>query len=125
MYRVSVQRKFIANHFLIGGDWGKENLPHAHPYRLEIILSGEQLDKHGYLVDIVQIEQLLDATINKYQDKLLNDFPEFKGINPSLERFAENLCRQFEKNINSDNLTKISVILWENDFAWASVEIRR
>ena len=30
MYTVSVKRDFIARHFLIGGDWGRENEPHAH-----------------------------------------------------------------------------------------------
>ena len=30
MYKVAVTREFIANHFLIGGDWGDENKPHAH-----------------------------------------------------------------------------------------------
>lgn len=125
MYRVSVQRKFIANHFLIGGDWGKENFRHAHPYRLELILSGRELDKHGYLVDIIQIEELLDETILRYEDKLLNDLQEFEALNPSLERFSEIICRQIYNKITAQNIVKVHIILWENEFAWASFEMER
>jgi 6-pyruvoyltetrahydropterin/6-carboxytetrahydropterin synthase len=30
MYILGVRREFIARHFLIGGDWGPENLPNSH-----------------------------------------------------------------------------------------------
>jgi hypothetical protein len=29
MYSLSLQRDFIASHYLVGGDWGPENDPHA------------------------------------------------------------------------------------------------
>lgn len=125
MYHVSVQRKFIANHFLFGGDWGKENSRHGHPYRLELILSGRELDKHGYLVDIVQIEQILDETILRYEDKLLNELQEFEALNPSLERFSEIICRQINNKITAQNIGKVRLILWESEFAWASFEMER
>jgi 6-pyruvoyltetrahydropterin/6-carboxytetrahydropterin synthase len=125
MYSVSVQHKFIANHFLIGGDWGKENFKHAHTYRLELILSGRELDKHGYLVDIIQIEQVFGAITLRYEDKLLNELPEFNGLNPSVERFAETICRQFNEEISAANIINLRVILWENDIAWASFEMER
>jgi 6-pyruvoyltetrahydropterin/6-carboxytetrahydropterin synthase len=32
MYTVAVRRDFIAQHYLIGGDWGAENELHAHHY---------------------------------------------------------------------------------------------
>ena len=57
MYTLAVRRDFIARHFLIGGDWGPENNEHAHHYRVEVQLEGSSLDKHGYLVDIVDIGQ--------------------------------------------------------------------
>jgi 6-pyruvoyl-tetrahydropterin synthase len=40
MYTVAVQRELIAQHFLIGGDFGPENLPHSHHYRVEVRLAG-------------------------------------------------------------------------------------
>ena len=38
MYTTAVQRSFIAQHFLIGGDWGRENQPHSHHYVVELQL---------------------------------------------------------------------------------------
>ncbi len=55
MYTLGVRRDFIARHFLIGGDWGAENFPNSHHYILELQLVGNELDKHGYLVDIVDV----------------------------------------------------------------------
>ena len=77
MYTVAVKRDFVAQHFLIGGDWGPENEWHSHHYALELQLSGPTLDQHGYLVDIVDIEANLEALVAYYKDKTLNDLPEF------------------------------------------------
>ncbi len=119
MYTLTVIRDFIANHYLIGGDWGEENQPHAHHYRLEVILQGKSLDQHGYLVDIVAVEAALDALIARYRDALLNDLPEFSGLNPSLEHFARILCLALQERIQAPNLTDIAVKLWEHETAWA------
>ena len=51
-YTVGLLRAFVAEHRLVGGDWGKENERHSHPYRLEVVFEGDTLDKHGYLIDI-------------------------------------------------------------------------
>ena len=63
MYALSVSRDFVAQHFLIGGDWGAENEKHSHHYKIELRLEGTELDKHGYLVDIVDVEANLDALV--------------------------------------------------------------
>ena len=68
-YVVAVQRNFVARHFLFGGDWGPENNIHSHHYRVEARLEGNELDQHGYLVDIVEIESLLDGLVTRYRDK--------------------------------------------------------
>lgn len=123
MYRVGVLRDFIAQHYLIGGDWGAENLKHSHSYRLELELSGRQLDQHHYLVDIVAIEQALDRLIATYRDHTLNDLPEFSGVNPSLEHFARVLCESLAHQFIKGSVERISVKLWENSFAWAGYEV--
>lgn len=120
MYRVAVLKDFIAQHYLIGGDWGAENQPHSHHYRLELVLEGEELDRHGYLVDIVDIHNALDALIGRYADRTLNDMPEFEGLNPSLERFARLLCQALAAHLQAPNVSAINLKLWENNFAWAS-----
>ncbi len=125
MYQVAVKRDFIAQHFLIGGDWGAENQPHSHHYALELTLEGAGLDQHGYLVDIVEIEQALEALVGRYRDHMLNEMPEFSGLNPSIERFAHRLCQSLSERIQAQNISAVQVKVWENEIAWASYRLEQ
>jgi 6-pyruvoyltetrahydropterin/6-carboxytetrahydropterin synthase len=113
MYTLGVQRDFIARHFLIGGDWGPENLPNSHHYVLELQLEGKELDEHGYLVDILDVDMHLDEK------------PEFAGLNPSIEHFARILATSLNARIQAANISALEVILWENESAWASFHVER
>jgi len=123
MYALSVRRDFSAEHFLIGGDWGAENAPHTHAYRLEVELEGDSLDQHGYLLDIVDLEARLEAIVARYSGRRLNDLPEFSGLNPSLEHFARLVCQALAEGATAPNLSRLRVRLWENEIAWASYEM--
>ena len=125
MYTLGVRRDFIARHFLIGGDWGPENFPNSHHYVLELRLKGEELDKHGYLADIVDVEKHLDEIVNYYKEQMLNDKPEFEGLNPSIEHFARILAITLSERIKADNITELEVVLWENESAWAAYTFER
>ncbi len=122
MYALSVRRDFQAEHFLIGGDWGAENQPHAHAYRLEVELEGERLDVHGYLLDLVDLEAQLETIVARYAGKRLNVQDEFTGLNPSLEHFARIVCQALVAGNTAPNVQRIRVRLWENEAAWASYE---
>ncbi len=120
MYSLGVRKDFIANHYLIGGDWGAENFPHAHHYIAEVIIESAQLDKHGYLVDIVEVEAALNNTISYFRDSLLNDKPEFAGLNPSVEHFSRIISEKLLAAINPPGKGSFTVKLWENDFCWSA-----
>ncbi len=120
MYTVAVKRDFVAQHYLVGGDWGAENTLHSHHYALELRLEGDHLDRHGYLVDIVEIEAALGALVTHYRDHVLNDLPEFAGLNPSIEHFSRIASEQLAARINAGTLTSLTVCIWENEIAWAS-----
>lgn len=124
MYTVAVSRDFIARHFLVGGDWGAENQPHEHHYRLEVRLEGATLDEHGYLVDIVDIESRLESLVAYYRGRQLNDLPEFDGLNPSIEHFARLLCLTFAEGLPL-TVRAVTVRLWENEIAWAAFRQER
>ena len=123
MYTLAVKRDFVAQHYLIGGDWGAENAWHSHHYFLELQLAGTQLDQHGYLVDIVAVEHELDAIVSRFQDKTLNDLGEFNGLNPSIEHFTRIVCESLAQRLNMPNLDSICVRIWENEIAWASYSV--
>lgn len=120
MYSLGVTRDFIANHFLVGGDWGSENFPHAHHYVLEVCIESEQLDQHGYLVDIVDVEAALDKVLSYFRDSLLNDKPEFAGLNPSIEHFSRILHEKIIALIKPPAQGTLTIKLWENATCWAA-----
>jgi 6-pyruvoyltetrahydropterin/6-carboxytetrahydropterin synthase len=125
MYSLAVRRDFIARHFLIGGDWGPENDPNSHHYVLELRLKGAELDQHGYLCDIVEVEKQLDEVVTYYHDQMLNEKPEFKGLNPSIEHFSRILAVSLSERIVAPNVTALKVVLWENENAWAAYSLTR
>lgn len=125
MYTVAVKRDFVGQHFLIGGDWGAENEWHSHHYVVEVQLEGATLDKHGYLVDIVDIEHHLETLVGRYRDKTLNELPEFEGLNPSIEHFSRIFCEALSARIVAANIEQVTVKIWENEIAWASYRLAR
>jgi 6-pyruvoyltetrahydropterin/6-carboxytetrahydropterin synthase len=125
MYTLGVRRDFIARHYLIGGDWGPENYPNSHHYILELQLEGEELDQHGYLVDIMDVEKHLDEVVGMYKEQMLNECAEFAGLNPSIEHFAHILAESLNERIQAANLSTLKVVLWENESAWAAYTFER
>lgn len=122
MYSVSVRRNFIAQHYLIGGDWGPENALHSHHYVVEVLLEGKNLDPHGYLIDIDDVSSHLDSPVTHFKDKTLNKLPEFETVNPSLEHLARIFCKTLIQRLNAQNLSAVSVKIWENEMAWAGYQ---
>ncbi len=120
MYTVAVTQDFIANHYLIGGDWGDENSPHAHHYTLEVSIESDTLDRHGYLVDIVEIDAALKSTVDYFRDSMLNDKPEFAGLNPSIEHFSRILNEKLLAGITPPGTGAMTTKLWENATCWAA-----
>lgn len=119
MYRLCFQRAFSARHFLLESS-GPESMPHAHAYRIEWELQAPELDAHGYLVDLVEVEKSLGRTLARYEGAFLNELAEFKGSNPSLERFVRILWERLSTDLSAR--TSCAVRLWENDSAWAGYE---
>ena len=120
MFSLALRRRFSASHFLIGGDWGPENLPHSHDYRLEVELEGDRLDRHGFLVDLVELGRMVDATLEQYRGRSLNQLAAFRDLNPSLEHFCRILGSSFDQSLQQPGIRSLTVRLWEDESAWAS-----
>jgi 6-pyruvoyltetrahydropterin/6-carboxytetrahydropterin synthase len=124
MYTLALGRAFEARHYLVGGDWGAENEPHAHAYRVEVRLAAADLDRHGYIVDLEVLEALLDRIVAHYRGRLLNELPEFEGLNPSIERFSRCFCDHLVTGLGRERFVFIEVRLWESEDAWAAYRER-
>jgi 6-pyruvoyltetrahydropterin/6-carboxytetrahydropterin synthase len=123
-HRLTVRREFVAQHFLTVPDPGPEGEVHSHVFTAEIEFAAPELGEYGYLVDIDDVEATLDGLTDRYRDALLNDLPEFEGLNPSVERFAERFADRVENGLEDPIPTRLTVRLWEDDLAWASHERR-
>lgn len=118
MHSLAISRDFIAQHFLIGADWGDENQLHSHHYRLEVRIEGRELDCHGYLIDIVELERIVAEVLARCRDRTLNELTELSGQNPSIERLARLLWDDLNHRLALRGKT-LQVRVWENDTDWA------
>ncbi|MFB6229722.1 MAG: 6-pyruvoyl tetrahydropterin synthase family protein [Salinibacter sp.] len=120
MYQLMVRRDFVAQHYLTVPNCGPENEWHSHHFETEVLLEGDKLTSNGYLVDIVEVEDILDDLVDRYRDATLNDLPEFEGLNPSIEHFSRIFCTTFQERLDAPQLDRVTVKIWEDDQAWAS-----
>lgn len=123
-YRVAVERDLIAQHYLTVPDPGPEGEVHSHHFTVELRLSGPELNDYGYLADIDAVHAALDDLEERYADALLNDLPEFEGLNPSVEHFARIIGDRTAPAFAEGPATRLTVRVWEDDAAWASHERR-
>jgi 6-pyruvoyltetrahydropterin/6-carboxytetrahydropterin synthase len=119
LYIVAIKQEFIAQHYLIGDAPESEKQRHSHSYQVEVQCEGSALNEQGYLVDIDEIEFHLTRVLAHYEDKMLNDLPEFKGLNPSIEHLSRILCRALSERLKVPNVKTLTVRVWERANAWA------
>jgi 6-pyruvoyltetrahydropterin/6-carboxytetrahydropterin synthase len=124
-FQVGVLADFVAQHYLFGGDFGPEGSLHSHHYRVELEVSGGELDRHGFLVDIVRLREELARMVDGYRDRTLNDLPDFAGLNPGVEVVARAMAVSLERALASETFDGLEIKLWENDTAWASYRVVR
>ncbi|MEI8093933.1 MAG: 6-carboxytetrahydropterin synthase [Spirochaetales bacterium] len=123
MFELGLKRDFIARHALLGVD-GPEGQLHSHHFVVEWTLSGRELNEQGYLVDLLELEAVLDRVTDGLRDRVLNDEPEFLGLNPSVEHLARILAARLRPVLlsptNATRLASSTIKVWEHERAWAS-----
>jgi 6-pyruvoyltetrahydropterin/6-carboxytetrahydropterin synthase len=119
-YELRVGRELIAQHFLTVPDPGPEGEIHSHRFTVELRFAGPVLNEYGYLVDIDAVRATLDRLEARYGDAVLNDLPEFEGVNPSVEQFARLVGDRVADDLDGVAATRLTVRIWEDDDAWAS-----
>ncbi len=124
-FEVGVLADFVAQHYLIGRDFGPEGSLHSHHYRVELVVSGEELDGHGFLVDIVRLRAELDELLGRYRDRTLNELPELEGLNPGVEVVARAMAVSLDRALADERMSALTLKLWENERAWASYRVVR
>jgi 6-pyruvoyltetrahydropterin/6-carboxytetrahydropterin synthase len=122
MYHLAIRRDFVAYHLHQHDNW-ENNEEHPHNYLIELDLTGRSLDQNNQLVDLPVLNASLERVLIRYRERTLNDLPEFTRKNPSVELFSSILCRALADEIIQENLTRVTVRLWENEQTWASYDV--
>lgn len=122
MYAVSVSRRFVAQHYLTVPNPGPEGTLHSHRFTVEATFCGPELNEFGYLVDIDAVIEAVEATVDEFRDKTLNELAAFAGLNPSAEHFARIFGDRLSEFLTPPEATRLEIALQEDEVATVTHE---
>jgi 6-pyruvoyltetrahydropterin/6-carboxytetrahydropterin synthase len=105
---------FAAAHSLRGyaGDCAKL---HGHNWKVEVQVTGRELNDIGMLIDFKEIKSHAKQAVAELDHTFLNDHPHFQRVNPTAENIAQYLYTEIAKRIESETVQMHSITIWEND----------
>jgi len=132
VYRLVVSSKFDASHRLLGYSGSCSRL-HGHTWRVEVCVSGGELDLLGMLVDFKVVKGILKKVIDVFDHKCLlsqndpyveridkGDVVSFEG-NPTAENLSRSIFKAFKRLIANEIGDKVKVEwvrVWESPDAY-------
>lgn len=118
-YQLMVAQTFDAAHRLIGYPGNCANT-HGHTWKVEVIITGQQLDSLGILVDFRDIRRQLAEILEQFDHNMINEIAPFDETNPTAENLACYIYRQINKQLAGCRVKQVKV--WESEFCWASFD---
>ena len=119
MYELKVTAHFAAAHQLKLVALKCENL-HGHNWKVEVYLTGKNLNDAGVLMDFGEIKTAVNGIMNDLDHKYLNELEFFKSINPSSENIAHYIAYALKETITTPGVKVSKVTTWESDDACAT-----
>ncbi|SIN90892.1 preQ(0) biosynthesis protein QueD [Sulfurivirga caldicuralii] len=105
---------FAAAHRLHGYDGDCAKL-HGHNWKVEVMVTGEQLDDVGMVIDFKEIKRHAKAVVAELDHTYLNDHPAFQNQNPTAENIAAYLFERLAERIDTPQRQVSAITVWEND----------
>ena len=120
MYELKVITRFAAAHRLTMVGAKCESL-HGHNWKIEVYVSGAQLDDGGVLMDFGVIKKQVAAVMDMLDHKYLNELNAyFPNGQPSSENIAYFVAAELQKRIDHPGVAVNRVTAWESDDACAT-----
>jgi 6-pyruvoyltetrahydropterin/6-carboxytetrahydropterin synthase len=120
MFEVSVEETFAAGHALRNYKGKCENV-HGHNYRVQVTLSGPELDSIGLLVDFVVVKKLMQTVVDRLDHQYLNDLAPFDVLNPSAENMAKYFYDEIGRGLGQSTPVQLGQVrVWETDTSSAT-----
>ncbi len=119
MYELKIVTHFAAAHQLTMVGEKCENL-HGHNWKIEVYVTGKELDEAGVLMDFGIIKKHVAEVMSLLDHKYLNDLEFFKSNQPSSENIAALIARELQRRIDSTAVSVSRVAAWESENACAT-----
>ena len=119
VYTVSVQAHYDSAHFLVHYKGKCERL-HGHRYVVDVAVQTAELNEAGIAFDFVDLKRELRALADGLDHQLLNDLPQFQGVETSAENQARWFYDELKKRLPpvlAEGLLYARV--WETPTQWA------
>jgi 6-pyruvoyltetrahydropterin/6-carboxytetrahydropterin synthase len=115
MYEVGFSKGFTAWHVMPDTE-GPEGELHSHDYRLDVVVSRQELDEGGMVCDLDILEIALDKTIGVVADKNLELIRPPDAYAVTVEVLASWAHDKLASQLGSG--LHLSVLVWESPFAF-------
>ena len=119
MYELKVVTKFAAAHRLTMVGSKCENM-HGHNWKVEVYVTGENLDDGGVVMDFGEIKKQVAEIMSMLDHKYLNELEFFQKSQPSSENIAFFVAGQLQRRIDNSSVKVSRVTAWESDDACAT-----
>ena len=119
MYELKIITEFSAAHNLRNFR-GKCEALHGHNWKVEVVLSGKNLDDSGVVLDFAEVKSATNEIISEIDHRYLNDLPFFVENNPSSENIARYIFHRLQEKMDNDRVRIRRVTAWESQDACAS-----
>lgn len=120
MFELKVETDFAAAHRLTMVGKKCENL-HGHNWKIEVVVSGAELDESGVLVDFGIIKTHVREIMSTLDHKYLNELDFFSdAVPPSSENIARYIATALQGRIDRPGIKVDRVTAWESKDACAT-----
>ncbi|RME45564.1 MAG: hypothetical protein D6791_10405, partial [Chloroflexi bacterium] len=113
VYELRVDVFFEARHFVtLEGESGPI---HPHSYRMQLRCRSTQLKQEGHVVvGFRELRQSAEEVVGAYNNRLLNNLPQFETMQPTTENLAVVLYRELRQALADFSVELSSITLWES-----------
>lgn len=119
MYELKIITEFSAAHKLRNFRGKCESL-HGHNWKIEVVVSGTDLDERGLILDFADVKAATSDVMSEIDHCYLNELPFFTEHNPSSENIARYIFQQLREKLANDQVRIKSVTAWESQDACAT-----
>ncbi|MGD8320403.1 MAG: 6-carboxytetrahydropterin synthase QueD [Gemmatimonadota bacterium] len=119
VYTVSVQAHYDSAHFLVNYKGKCERL-HGHRYVVDVAVQATELNEAGIAFDFVDLKRELRSLADYLDHELLNELPEFQGVETSAENQARWFYDELQKRLPKElSRGLLYARVWETPSQWA------